>query len=332
MAKHVESPVKKSRFNRRHPAVLAALAVILLVVGMGIGAFSWYGYRVYTELRPGSWRTPTAIIDREGHTLVALYGSDWKLAEPVILSELPSYIPNAFLAAEDARFRSHIGIDPVGIGRALVSNAKAGGVAEGGSTITQQLAKNRFLSSKRTITRKLAEAGIALMIEARLSKDEILEAYLNEVYLGHRDGREIHGLGEASRIYFNKAPKDLTVAEAALIAGMIRAPNRDNPDERSAIAKDRRDAVLGVMLQKKWIDKRALDQAVATDAEFHPGPPALRPYPYLLAALRQEFIDKLGERRLADGNFKIYTSVDGSMQRAAENAVRVGTQRLRATH
>jgi penicillin-binding protein 1B len=332
MAEHLEAPVKKSRFNRRHPAVLAALAVILLVVGIGIGAFSWYGYRVYTELRPGSWRTPTAIVDREGHTLVALYGSDWKLAEPVILSQLPDYIPNAFLAAEDSRFRSHIGIDPVGIGRAIVSNAKAGGVAEGGSTITQQLAKNRFLSSKRTITRKLAEAGIALMIEARLSKDEILEAYLNEVYLGHRDGREIRGLGEASRVYFNKAPKDLTVAEAALLAGMIRAPNRDNPDERSAIAKERRDAVLGVMLQKKWIDKPALDQAVATDAEFHPGPPRLRPYPYLLAALRQEFIDKLGERRLADGNFRIYTSVDGSMQRAAENAVRVGTQRLRATH
>lgn len=332
MAEEVAKPRKKSRFNRRHPAFLAALGVILLVIGIGIGAFTWYGFRVYTELRPGSWRTPTAIIDREGHTLVALYGSDWKLAEPVILSDLPDYVPNAFLAAEDARFRSHIGIDPVGIGRAIVSNAKAGGVAEGGSTITQQLAKNRFLSAKRTITRKLAEAGIALIIEARLSKDEILEAYLNDVYLGHRDGREIHGLGEASRIYFNKAPKNLTVAEAALLAGMIRAPNRDNPDERSSIAKERRDAVLKVMLDKKWIDQNALDQAVATDAEFHPGPPRLRPYPYLLAALRQEFIDKLGERRLADGTFKIYTAVDGSMQRAAETAVRTGTQKLRATH
>jgi 1A family penicillin-binding protein len=332
MAEEVAKPRKKSRFNRNNPAFLFALAAFLLLIGIGIGAFTWYGFRVYTELRPGSWRTPTAIIDSEGHTLVALYGSDWKLAEPVVLSDLPDYVPNAFLAAEDARFRSHIGIDPVGIGRAIISNAKAGGVAEGGSTITQQLAKNRFLSQKRTITRKIAEAGIALMIEARLSKDEILEAYLNEVYLGHRDGREIRGLGEASRIYFNKPPKKLTVAEAALLAGMIRAPNRDNPDERSSIAKERRDAVLKVMLDKKWIDQNALDKAVATDAEFHPGPPRLRPYPYLLAALRQEFIDKLGERRLADGNFRIYTSIDGSMQRAAEAAVRTGTQRLRATH
>jgi 1A family penicillin-binding protein len=320
------------RLKRAHPAFLAAAGIVLFAIGMGIGAFSWYGYRVYTELRPGSWRTPTAVIDRTGRTLVALYGSDWKIAEPVVLSDLPSYVPNAFLAAEDARFRSHIGIDPIGIGRALLSNAKARGVTEGGSTITQQLAKNRFLSSKRTITRKLAEAGIALLIEMRLSKDEILEAYLNEVYLGHRDGREIRGLGEAARVYFNKSPRRLTVAEAALIAGMIRAPNRDNPDERARIATDRRDAVLRVMLDKKWIDRPTLDQAVATSAEFHPGPPRPRPYPYLLAALRQEFIDRIGERQLSNGNLRIYTAVDGEMQRVAERTVRTGTQRLRAGH
>ena len=332
MLKHLRPSAIKARIKSGHPITLGIFGVILLLIGMGVGAFTWYGFRVYTELRPGSWRTPTAVIDRNGRTLVALYGSDWKVAEPVILSELPSYVPNAFLAAEDARFRGHIGIDPIGVARAVVSNAKAGGVAEGGSTITQQLAKNRFLSQKRTVTRKLAEAGIALMIEARLSKDEILEAYLNEVYLGHRDGREIRGLGEASRVYFNKPPNKLTVAEAALIAGMIRAPNRDNPDERSAVAKDRRDAVLGVMLDKKWIDKPALDAAVAADAEFHPGPRRLRPYPYLLAALRQEFIDKLGERRLSDGNLRIYTAIDGDMQLAAERTIRAGTQQLRANH
>ena len=332
MFRHLRPSAIATKIRNGNPAVLAVLGTLLLLIGMVVGAFSWYGFRVYTELRPGSWRTPTAVIDRSGRTLVALYGSDWKVAEPVVLSDLPAYVPNAFLAAEDARFRSHIGIDPVGIGRAILSNAKAGGVAEGGSTITQQLAKNRFLSQKRTITRKLAEAGIALMIEARLSKDEILEAYLNEVYLGHRDGREIRGLGEASRIYFNKPPAKLSVGEAALLAGMIRAPNRDNPDERNTVAKNRRDAVLGVMLDKKWIDKPTMDVATATDAEFHPGPARMRPYPYLLAALRQEFIDKLGERRLSDGNLRIYTAIDGQMQLAAESAVRSATQKLRATH
>ncbi len=170
------------------------------------------------------------------------------------------------------------------------------------------------------------------MIEVRLSKDEILEAYLNEVYLGHRDGREVRGLGEAARVYFGKTPAKLTPAEAALIAGMIRAPNRDNPDERSRIAKERRDAVLGVMLQKKWISREQHDRAVAADAEFRPGSRRMRPHPYLLAALRQEFIDRIGERQLATGGMRIHTSVDQRMQTVAEQSVRQGTQRLRRAH
>lgn len=311
---------------------LAVIAGFLLVTGIFAGAFSWYGFRVYSEMTPGSWRSPTEVLDRNGKTLVALYGREWRVAEPVVLSELPPYVSNAFLAAEDSRFRSHLGIDPVGVGRAAVSNIAAGGVAEGGSTITQQLAKTRFLSNERTLSRKVIEAGLALMIEFRLSKDEILEAYLNEVYLGHRDGREVRGLGEAALLYFGKVPAKLTPGEAALIAGMIRAPNRDNPDERLRIAKQRRDAVLGVMLQKKWIDQPERDGAVAESGEFDPGARRMRPYPFLLAAIRQEFIERMGERRLAQGGLKIYTSVDTKMQQAAEAAVKTGTQRLRSSH
>src|SRR6185436_19459844 len=266
---------------------LSPRARLALLIGGGIIAAaaitsgSWYGYRVYTELSPGSWRAPTEILDRNGNTLVSLYGSEWRVAEPVDIRQLPAYIPNAFLAAEDTRFRHHIGIDPIGIGRALFANVRAGGVAEGGSTITQQLAKMRFLSQRRTFARKLAEIPLAILIELRLSKDEILEAYLNEVHLGHRDGREVRGLGEAARVYFSKTPKQLTVAQAALLAGMIRAPNRDNPDEQSRVATQRRNAVLNVMLDKKWIGKPEHDAAVATDAEFRPGKRRLRPYPFL---------------------------------------------------
>ena len=317
---------------------LSPRARLGLAIGGGIVAVaaitsgSWYGYRVYTELSPGSWRTPTEVLDRNGKSLVAFYGSDWRVAEPVTLSELPPYIPSAFLAAEDIRFRHHIGIDPIGIGRALVSNVRAGGVTEGGSTITQQLAKMRFLSQRRTFARKLAEIPLAILIELRLSKDEILEAYLNEVYLGHRDGREVRGLGEAARVYFSKSPKELTVAESALLSGMIRAPNRDNPDEQSKVATQRRNAVLDVMLDKKWIGKPEHDAAVATDAEFRPGSRRLRPYPFLIAALRQEFIDHVGQRSLATGGMKIYTPVDRQMQIAAEAAVRSGTLNLRRSH
>jgi penicillin-binding protein 1B len=311
---------------------IAVLVAFIAFCGLAASTFGWYGYRIFTELTPGSWRAPTEILDKDNKTIASLYGREWRVAEPVILSDLPDFVPNAFLAAEDTRFRSHLGIDPIGIGRAAVSNVAAGGVTEGGSTITQQLAKTRFLSNKRTLSRKFVEAGLALMIEFRLSKDEILEAYLNEVYLGHRDGREVRGLGEAARVYFGKSPAKLTAAQAALIAGMIRAPNRDNPDERSRIAKERRDAVLGVMLHKKWIDKDQHDRAKAADAEFDPGSRRPRPHPYLLAAIRQEFVDRIGERQLATGGLRIYTAVDRQMQTVAERSVRSGTQRLRRAH
>ncbi|HVF39757.1 MAG TPA: PBP1A family penicillin-binding protein [Gemmatimonadaceae bacterium] len=318
--------------SMRSRVAIGILAAFLVFTGIAAVTFGYYGYRVYAELSPGSWRAPTEILDRSGKTLVSLYGREWRVAEPVSLGDLPEHVPNAFLAAEDTRFRTHFGIDPVGIGRAALSNVRAGEVTEGGSTITQQLAKTRFLSAERTLTRKAIEAGLAIMIELRLSKDEILEAYLNEVYLGHRDGREVRGIGEAARVYYGKTPAKLTSAEAALIAGMIRAPNRDNPDERSRIAKQRRDAVLGVMLEREWVTRDAHSRAVAADAEFRPGSRRLRPHPYLIAALRQEFVDRIGERRLNSNGLRIFTSVDRGMQVAAEAAVRGGTQRLRGNH
>jgi penicillin-binding protein 1B len=171
-----------------------------------------------------------------------------------------------------------------------------------------------------------------MMIELRLSKDEILEAYLNEVYLGHRDGREVRGLGEGARVYFGKSPAQLSPAEAALLAGMIRAPNRDNPDERAKIATQRRNAVLDVMLEKKWIAKPQHDAAVAAAAEFQPGTRRPRPYPFLIAAIRQEAIDRVGERALNGGGLKIHTPVDRDMQNAAQLAVSGGTVNLRRTH
>ncbi|MGK2961137.1 MAG: transglycosylase domain-containing protein, partial [Gemmatimonadaceae bacterium] len=310
---------------------LIVIAGFVLLAGISAATFGWYGYRVVTELTPGSWNAPTEILDRNGKTIVSLYGSEWRVAEPVVLSDLPDHVPSAFLAAEDSRFRSHIGLDPIGIGRAVTSNIAAGSVSQGGSTITQQLARTRFLSTDRTVTRKFVEAGLAVMIELRLSKNEILEAYINEIYLGHRDGREVRGLGEAARVYFSKSASDLTISEAALITGMIRAPNRDNPDERAKIAKQRRDAVLGVMAAKGWITEEQQRRAVASNAEFRPGSRRLRPHPYLIAAVRQEFIDRIGERKLAMGGLRIQTAVDAGMQVSAERAVRVGTQRLRAS-
>lgn len=300
------------------------LAFTLLVVL----ATGWYGFRVWTELAPGSWREPTTILAHDGEMFLEVYGGAWRRTEPVVLEELPEHVPAAFLAAEDVRFRRHPGLDPWGIGRAALANLRKGGIAQGGSTITQQLAKTRFLSTERTFTRKGAEAILALLIEARLSKDDILEAYLNDVYLGHDLGRTVVGLDEAALLYFDKSPADLTVAEAALLAGMVRAPNRDNPEEKPEVAKERRDGVLQTMLDREWITEEEFEEAKEVRVRFRRGSLASLPHRYWIEALRSELIDHIGERRLNGGGLKIHAAVDPAMQKAAENAVRTGTRRL----
>ena len=174
---------------RSRLAIVVILAFVAFAV-LSAATFGWYGYRVFTELQSGSWRTPTKIVDRDGEPLLELYGAEWRRTDPIVLEDLPEHIPNAFLAAEDVRFRSHFGLDPIGLARAALTNVKAGGIAQGGSTITQQLAKTRFLTAERTFTRKGVEAVLAVLIEARLSKDEILEAYSTTSTWGTtRDGR-----------------------------------------------------------------------------------------------------------------------------------------------
>src|SRR4029453_18869055 len=145
------------------------------------------------------------------------------------------------------RFLEHHGLDLRGLARALWTNLRAARVVQGGSTITQQLVKNRLLSRERTLDRKLREAWLAALVEWRYSKDEILEAYLNEIYLGHRGGLGVRGVGAAARTYYAKETHQLTLAEAALLAGMIRAPNRTSPVLDRARARERRDVVLGRM-------------------------------------------------------------------------------------
>ena len=304
---------------------VAVLLGLLVYTALFTAVTAWYGFRVFTELRPGSWRTPTEIVDRNGETFLKLYGAEWRRTDPVVLADLPSHVPSAFLAAEDIRFRSHFGLDPVGIVRAALTNVRAGGIAQGGSTITQQLAKTRYLSTERTFTRKAKEAILAVLIELRLSKDDILEAYLNDVYLGHVNGRGILGLDEAARAYFNKSAKSLTVAEAALLAGMIRSPNAE-------VARDRRDAVLAVMLERGWIDEDEHDKAKETRVRFRRGTLRTTPHPYLVAALRAEIVEVEGAGTLRGGPLKIYTAIDAEMQEAAEAAVRGGTQRLRSRY
>ena len=206
--------------------------------------------------------SPTLVLVAADGRPIAKRGS-YKEA-PVEVAKLPKYVSGAFVSIEDRRFYSHMGIDPKAIARALNANAKAGGVAEGGSTITQQLAKNAFLSNKRTLRRKAQEAIIALYLEARLSKDEILSRYLSSVYFG--DGA--FGLRAAARHYFDKPPEELSIGEAAMLAGLVKAPSRLAPTENLEGARERMRVVLGAMA----------DTGLITPAQARRAARGVRPY------------------------------------------------------
>jgi len=247
------SPPAKPPVWKRRPWLIGGTAVIVLAVVAFVASLLW-SLPLGRALEPLA--NPTLVIVAADGSPIARRGS-YKEA-PVDVAKLPAYVPGAFIAIEDRRFYKHIGVDPKAILRAVGANAKAGGVSEGGSTITQQLAKNAFLSNKRTFRRKIQEVLIALYLDARLSKDEILSRYLSSVYFG--DGT--FGLGAAARHYFDKSPEQLSVGEAAMLAGLVKAPSRWAPTENFEGAKTRMKTVLGAMVDTGVITQAQADRAV----------------------------------------------------------------------
>jgi penicillin-binding protein 1B len=321
---------------QRLPRWLAAIAIIVFIIG---GAFCIYIFilnrRLTRELVNHSWRAPTLIVSAARSTpmrVATLYGVDWRITPPVTLQSIPAHVSNAFLAAEDVRFHHHIGIDPIGMARALFTNLRAHGIAAGGSTIDQQIIKTRFLTQERTWRRKITEIILAVLLDARMSKNEILEVYLNEVYLGHNAGKPVLGIDEASRLYFNKRPSELRVDEAAVLAGMIRAPNRDTPEKRPDVARARRDAILGVMRDHDWITDAQLAAAKKRDVEFTGGAIPQAPYPFYLRALRAEIVKEVGIRSVIEGALTIVCEMDPDAQRNAERLAASAPAQLEATH
>lgn len=195
-------------------------------------------------------RRPTIIIKANDGTIIDRYG-DIK-GETVSVKDLPPYVPQAILATEDRRFYYHFGLDPFGIVRAIGVNIVHGGVVQGASTITQQLAKNLFLSRERTLKRKIQEAMLALWLETKLSKDEILSAYLNRVYLGSG----AYGIDAAARVYFNKPAKELTIREAATVAGLLKAPSKYSPSSNPSLSAQRTRVVLNAMREAGYLDEK----------------------------------------------------------------------------
>ena len=236
------------------------------------------------------------------------------------------FLPAAVLAAEDHRFFEHSGLDVVAVGRALVTNTVRGEIAQGASTLTQQLAKNLALGPERTWRRKILEGALALALERRYEKEKILEAYLNTVYLGQRGRAALVGVGAAAQSYWDKDARRLGLAESALLAGIIRAPNRYSPDQHPERAQQRRDAVLRRMHELGIIDAKTLAQALAQRTEVRAGTSLPSPAPYFL-----DYVRATAGTNLARGNPRIYTTLDPSLQRAAEAAVARGLDRLEST-
>lgn len=234
----------------KRPAWLIGAAVAVLLVIVAFASLFW-SLPLSRALEPLN-NSAIVLVANDGSP-IARRGS-YKEA-PIDVAKLPAYVPGAFVAIEDRRFYSHMGVDPKAIARALGKNAQAGGVSEGGSTITQQLAKNAFLSSDRNLRRKAQEAMIAVYLEVRLTKTEILSRYLSSVYFG--DGA--FGLRAAARHYFGKQPEQLSIGEAAMLAGLVKAPSRLAPTNNIDGARERMRVVLGAMVETGTITQAQAD-------------------------------------------------------------------------
>ncbi|MBD2626777.1 transglycosylase domain-containing protein [Trichormus variabilis] len=288
-----------------------------IVAGGLVGlAISFRNLPDVRQLRNFSPSETTYIYDIKGKLLTSVHGEANR--EVVPLDKISPHLKRAVLASEDANFYTHHGINPTGIGRAVVVNLVAGGVKEGGSTITMQLVKNLFLSQKRAFTRKLAEAVLAIRLEQILTKDQILEMYLNQVYWGHNN----YGVQTAARSYFNKSSETLTLAESAMIAGLIPAPEEFSPFASMKLAKQKQKEVLGRMLELTWITQKEYDDALKQEIKLG----RIRSFqgsasPYITNTVAQELAKKFGREALLKGGMRVQTTVDAKFQEMAEATV-----------
>ena len=258
---------------------------------------------------------PLTVTTADGR-LMAQFGVERRM--PVAYDDIPPLLVNAFLATEDSRFFEHGGIDAVGMGRALLSLASTGIKAQGGSTITMQLTRNRFLSPEKTFQRKLAEVLLTLHVEKTLTKQEILELYLNEIFFGHRS----YGVAAAAATYYDKPLDRLNVAEMAMLAGLPKAPSTNNPVTNPERALERRNYILGRMLELGYIEPSQHEMAVLMPdmARLHGGEIELEAG-YVAEMARQEIIEHYGEEALTRG-LSVVTTLDSRLQEAGQNALR----------
>ncbi|CAV20171.1 penicillin-binding protein 1A [Vibrio atlanticus] len=294
---------------------------IFTLICMILGVSTIFGFYYYVKpelpdvatLRDVELQTPMQVFSQDGK-LISQFGE--KRRNPVTYDEIPRHLVEALIATEDSRFYEHPGIDPIGITRAALVVAMSGSAKQGASTITQQLARNFFLSNEKKIMRKIKEIFIAIHIEQLLSKEEIMELYVNKIFLGHRS----YGFGAAARVYFGKDLPELTLSELATLAGMPKAPSTMNPIYSVERATNRRNVVLRRMLDEKYITQSEYDEARSEEliSKYH-GAEIELSAPYVAEVARAWMVERYGEAAYTSG-MKVYTTVDSKLQKAANQA------------
>ncbi|MBN1354961.1 PBP1A family penicillin-binding protein [bacterium] len=300
-----------------------------LTIAIGIGSGSvlavYFHYaRQLPELSQAlDYRPPliSSIFDRKGN-LLANFAKERRILVP--LSQIPELMQNAIIAIEDEHFYSHHGIDFPGIMRAAWKNFMAGEIVQGGSTITQQLAKSLFLTRERTVSRKIKEALLAIQLENALTKSRILELYLNQVYFGSG----AYGIESAARTYFNKSCSELTLSEAALLAGLPKAPSRFSPLRDHDPAVSRRNTVLHRMAVNNYIPAETAQKAMTEEILLDPSPRLENKAPYFVEVLRRTMEDEFGPDYIYNEGLSIHTTLDLGYQTIGEIQVREGLDRV----
>ncbi|MGH1462263.1 MAG: penicillin-binding protein 1A [Neptuniibacter sp.] len=291
----------------------------LIIILATAGAYFHFSPKLppVSTLKEIRLQTPLRIYSSDDK-LIAEFGE--KRRSPITYPEIPTQFVNALLAAEDNRFFNHFGIDIKGLSRAAFQLATSGSIKSGGSTITMQVAKNYFLTRERTFSRKFMEILLALRIEQELSKEEILELYINKIYLGHRS----YGIQAASNVYYGKNIKDLSLAQLAMIAGLPKAPSKYNPITNPSRATERRNWILKRMHSLSYISDQEFEEArsVEVTAKYHSSDIELRAF-YVAEMVRKELYEKYGENLYTDG-YKVHTTIDSNLQNTANKAVSKG--------
>jgi len=297
------------------------IVTVLLVIAVGVT-----GCAVYTsmssqlpdpDITKARGRDQTTVIyDRAGKTLAKLYAEENR--QVVSLGDMPEQLKQAVIATEDRRFYEHTGVDPLGIARAVYTDIKLRDKAQGGSTITQQYVKQAFVTSEKTLKRKIQEAILAQRVERRYTKDQILANYLNTIYFGHG----AYGVEAAARVYFGKGVSKLTLAESAMIAGVIKSPGRYSPYLEPQDAAKRRSTVLTQMRAQGYIDDQQLAEALASPVEVSGLKPTSTKAPYFVEWIKSQLVSTYGEHAVYRGGLRVHTTLDPKAQAAAEKAVK----------